>query len=147
MTTGIGHPLGPAPAVDPATRVIRNLAAAAGWMRFMEVLGFIGAGFSAMAGLFMLVAGLPSSGPFGHAVGLVYVAIAALYLIPLIPLHHAADAAGRLKTTPSTDLAADALHHQAAFWRNLGILSIVGVCLTLFFFAVALFIGLAGRAM
>ena len=130
MTTNSDAPQGPASAVDPATAVIRSLVAAAGWMRFFAILGFISVGLMILAALVFLVAGsLPYGGP-GRLVGVLYIVFAFVYLIPLLPLHRAAGTAASLRATPNHDIAAQALSHQAQFWRRLGILTIIGLVLS-----------------
>ncbi|MDD3643578.1 MAG: hypothetical protein PHQ19_08970 [Candidatus Krumholzibacteria bacterium] len=110
--------------------VIGHLVAASGWMRLMSVLGFIGVGLMGLAGLVILSVGFPDLGAGGRLIGLVYIVFAVIYLICVLPLNRAAQAAGRLRISPQEALAAEALRHQAVFWRRLGIFSIVSIILS-----------------
>ncbi len=114
---------------------VSHLIGTAPWARFMAVLGFIGMGFMVLAGLFMLAVGLPvredaPTLPF-RFLGLFYIGIAAIYLIPLLPLNRFASAAGRLRTTRTYENVIEALRQSRSFWRRVGILSIIGVALTI----------------
>ena len=133
------------PGSVPPDGIVIHLAAAAPWMRFMAVLGLISVGLMAVAGLIILVVGFGSYGSGGRLLGILYIALAAVYLIPLLPLNRSAAAAARLKATPSHDIAAESLQHQASFWRRLGILAIVGLSLSVIFLLVALIAALVSR--
>ncbi len=130
MTTSSDAPQRPASRVDPAINVIRNLVAVAGWLRFFAILGFISVGLMTLAGLVFLVSGFSPLGEPGRLMGVLYIVFAAVYLIPLLPLHRAAGTAASLRATPKHDIAAQALSHQAQFWRRLGILTIIGLVLS-----------------
>lgn len=106
-----------------ADELVRNLAAAAGWMRFMAILGYVMAGFMALAGMVFLLGG--SLGSYERLLGILYLAIAAVYLLPLLPLDRSARAAGRLRLVPDVKVAAQSLAQQVVFWRRLGILTLV----------------------
>ncbi len=127
------------PESGPLDEIARGIAAAAPWMRFLSVLGFVGSGLLAFAGLILLATGLPDSPIFGRLLGLLYLAVAGVYLIPLVPLSRAATCAAGLKTCARQDLALDALRFQSRFWRRIGILSIVGVGLAILTLPVLIF--------
>jgi hypothetical protein len=122
-----------AAAPAPPDEVIANLAAASGWVQFMAVLGFISVALMGLAGLVILVIGLPDTGIVGHFLGFMYLVMGAIYLVPLLPLNRAAQAASRLKAAPSHATAVEILHQQAIFWRRLGILTIVAISLGILF--------------
>jgi len=99
----------------------------------------------AVAGLIILVVGFGSYGSGGRLFGLLYIAIGLVYLIPVLPLNRSAAAAARLNATPSHEIAADSLQHQASFWRRVGILAIIGLCLFALSLLVALIAALVSR--
>jgi len=131
-------PLAPDPAApagpSPTETVIASLAGTAAWTRFIAILGFIGAGFMAVVGIGVLVFGLPGEAEDGanlmRLLGLVYLALAGIYLIPLLPLNQFASDAARLKGNPSLGIAAEALRHNRSFWKRIGIISIVSMALS-----------------
>jgi hypothetical protein len=133
----------------PPEGIVENLAGAAPWARFMAILGFIGVGFMLLVGFGILVVGFPVEGEAGalRFLGLVYIVIAAVYLIPVLPLNRFAAAAGRLRREPSYEVAAEALRHNRVFWKRLGILSIIGAVLTVLMLFVAVFLGLLASLM
>ncbi len=150
-----GTPDAPAPA-GPALpgEIARHLIGTAPWARFMAVLGFIGMGFLALVGLAMLTFGFPVWGEHGAGglrfLGVFYLAMAAIYLIPLLPLNRFAGAAGRLKTTRTYDTVVEALEQSRSFWKRVGILSLIGMAITILGLlggiAVAIIASLAGRS-
>ena len=133
----------------PPEGIVEDLAGAAPWARFIAILGFIGVGFMLLVGFGILVVGFPGEMeaiPL-RFVGLVYILIAAVYLIPVLPLNRFAAAAGRLRRERTYEVAAEALRHNRVFWRRLGILSIVGVVFTVLMLFVAVFVGLLASVM
>src|SRR5262245_24163986 len=63
------------------------------WVTFLAVMGFIGAGFMVLAGLGMLIAGSPR---MEASLGLVYIALAGLYVLPSVLLIRYSSSIGRL---------------------------------------------------
>ena len=121
-------------ATDGSDAVISGIVRTGPWARFMAVLGFVGVGFMCLAALVIMLAGSAASSlgaGVGAAVGLFYLLIAAVYVIPLIPLSRFASEASRLKANPSLALAAGAIEHARAFWVRIGILAIIGLALGL----------------
>jgi hypothetical protein len=129
---------------SPPEGIVEPLVGAAGWARFIAILGFIVAGFVLLLGCGILVVGFPVEGETASLrfVGLVYIALAAVYLIPLLPLNQFAAAAGRLKQERTYEVAAEALRHNRVFWKRLGILSIIGAVFTVLLLIAAIFLGL-----
>jgi hypothetical protein len=117
------------------------------WVRFMAVLGFIGAGFMAVAGLIIMMAGGSSDLGMGMglALGLFYLAMAAVYLVPLIALNRFANDASRLKEDPSASIAASAVEQSRSFWNRVGVLSIIGLAFIPLALIVSVFVALANR--
>jgi len=102
------------------------------WTRFMAVMGFIGAGLMAIGGLIIILAG-GSMGELGAGVGILvglfYIAMAAIYLIPVLPLNRFASEASRLRENRSLARAAGAIEQGRSFWMRLGVLTIIGLAL------------------
>jgi len=127
---GTGTPPQGAPSAGP-DGVIRYLAAASAWIRFMAVLGFISIGIMVLAGLVLLVTGVPYGAMNGRMFGLMYLVLGLIYLLIVVPLNRCASAAGRLKVEPDRAIAVEALRHQLSFWRRMGILTIVSIAISI----------------
>ncbi len=127
--------------------MLDQLKATRPWVRFVSVMGFIGAGFTGLVGLGMLAAAVfGSSGEFGGTAMSImvasYLAVAVvIYLLPTRQLHRYAGALGRVFSQGGAASIEDALKRQASFWRTAGILVIVGLGL-----AVLLVIGITVAA-
>jgi hypothetical protein len=94
------------------------------WVLFLAILGFLGAGFCALAGLFVAVAG-GVGGRMPAALGLVYFVIAALYVFPSLHLLRFSSSIQRLVNDPRMTRLEVALGHQKDFWRFVGLCAIV----------------------
>jgi hypothetical protein len=128
--------------------VISGIVRTGPWARFIAVLGFITAGLLCLAGLIIMLAG-GAAGQLGLgvgvAVGLFYLAIAAVYLIPVVPLNRFANEASRLREEPSAAIAARAIEQSRAFWTRFGVLTIIGLALVPVAIIVSIFAALATR--
>lgn len=122
-----------------------SIAAAAGWLRFMAILGFIGAGFMILAGLVLLAIEIPVPNFNGRLLGVLYLVMGCVYFIPLFPLNRAAGCASQLRTAISLAVAVEALKAQASFWRRIGILTIVGLALSIATIPIAVIVALASK--
>lgn len=113
--------------------VLAQLAGTKGWVRFMSVLMFVGAGFMLLVGLIMLVAGgsiaanaktgaLPAGMMTGLAI--VYALLSLIYIYPALKLWKYASYIGSLLISGSMMDLESALNQQRAFWKFLGIMVI-----------------------
>jgi hypothetical protein len=108
----------------------------------MSVVFFIGGGLMVLFGLFMLL--MPTSGPlrgtgFGPILGIIYILLAAIYIMPAFFLHQYASAIGHLMQDGGDVAMEAALGSQKAFWRLVGIMTLVILCLYVVIIAVAMF--------
>ncbi len=118
------------------------------WVVFLSVMSFIGAGFMALLGVIMLVAGAlaPTGGPPTALLGLVYVPMAFFYVYPGVKLWKFGSAIGRLMASrDASDLDA-ALSEQKSFWKYVGICVIVGMVLEVLFIVGAVVVGVVAGA-
>jgi hypothetical protein len=141
VPTQPGIPTGAPP---PGT-IVPDLVAISGWTRFIAVLGFIGMGIMVLMGLVALAVGLPGM-PAGRLLGLLYLGLAGIYLVPLLPLNRLSSAASRLRQSPGLDGVAEVLHFNRLFWSRLGILSVIYVAVVGVGLIVALLIGVLAAA-
>ncbi len=101
------------------------------WVRFMSVIMFIGSGFMVLGGGFMMmaagVAGAP--GVPGAIIGLIYIAMAILYIIPAVFLWRYADRIASFLVRRTPDSLGYALEAQKSFWKFVGILTLIVLCI------------------
>jgi hypothetical protein len=105
------------------------------WVRFVSIMTFISVGFMVLGGIVMLFAGAMMSGSRGTAfpawLGGVYLAMAAIYVIPALLLTRYANAIGSLMRTQRMSDVEQALGAQKSFWKFSGIMIIVFICIYL----------------
>lgn len=123
------------------------------WQMFLGVLGFIGAGLVALAGIFATLGGLlggvvsgdPGQMMFG-VVGFFYLGLAAVTAYPAWCLTSMSSSAGRLVSAydaEEKELAGEeTLRHMQNYFRFNGILTAVGI--GLYLFLLVLMCGLGG---
>lgn len=125
------------------------------WVRFMSVVVFVMAGFILVVGGGIFAVGIFGSmaarnqgdiGPLGSAIGmglvsLLYMASAVLYIAPGVFLHRYASAIRDLKANSSAAALEDTLKHQKSFWRYVGILTVIGLIMTVVIIVLAVVAG------
>ncbi|HET9299632.1 MAG TPA: hypothetical protein VFO11_06775 [Candidatus Polarisedimenticolaceae bacterium] len=137
----VADPSGSAGAVSPG--VVETLRRTKGWVRFMAVLGFIGAGLSLLMGLVFGVLGFAGSEAFARAstpmpfpptaiffgYALLLSLAAVIYLFPSLRLLRYASAITRLELARDSGALEGALEQQRAFWRLVGVISLASILL------------------
>lgn len=122
--------------------MIDHLRATKPWVRFMSIMSFIGAGFMVLVGLGLIVLsmvpGMPSNFGFGPLLGVIYILFAAVYIVPAYFLHQFASSIRNLLNGGGDVAMETALASQKSFWRFVGILTLVFICLYALFIVVAL---------
>jgi len=120
------------------------------WARLLGVLGFIGIGFMLLASAIMLAMGSFVRGgmPAGLGVGmmLVYLVMAGLQFPAALFLNRYASRIGDLVANPSQGDLQAALAAQKSFWRYVGILTLLFVCLYAAGIAIAIVVATVFRA-
>lgn len=139
-----------APSVPPV--LVQLLAQTRPWVRFLAVLGFISTGFLALGALVVLaLPGFPPGGgvPGAFKVGmaLVYLGMAGVHLPPALFLYRYASHIQALQASAGAGDLERALAAQKSFWRYVGILALVVLCLYALVILVALVAGLAALAL
>ena len=133
--------------------VLAQLAGTKGWVRFMAVLMFVGAGFMLLVGLVMLVAGgaiaanakagaIPAGMMTGVAI--LYALLSLIYIYPALKLWKYATYIGALLISGSMMDLESALNQQRSFWKFLGIMVIA--LFALYFLAVIAMLAFGGFA-
>jgi hypothetical protein len=117
-----------------STLVLEHLKLTRPWVQLLAVLGFLGSGLMVIAGLMMTVLGStgafkasdnPFGAAFGAGLGVVYILIAFLYIMPSIYLMRYARSIKALLASPRVPGLEEALGHQKSFWRFVGICAAV----------------------
>lgn len=141
--------------------VIDQLSRTRGWTLFFSVLMWIGAGFMLLGGLFMIGMGAMAgaAGDFGEqmaeqfgavgvmaGMGVAYILLAILYIYPALKLGKFSSQIARLKQTPSEQNLVAALNEQRAFWKFVGIMTLVMIALYIVFIIVMIVVGVGAAA-
>ncbi len=122
------------------------------WVRLMSVLSFLGAAFMILVGAgFAFLGTIAESaaqdasvgvgrfGGVGGAVfGVFYALMGLLYVPPGLFLHRTASAIGRMKTGDPAPALETLLKSQKSFWRYVGVMTIIVLCLTVLAFVLGL---------
>jgi hypothetical protein len=123
----------PAEAGGVPDTVVEQLRATRPWVLFLAIMGFLGSGLLGLVGLIFLAAGSvgPGGGKLPAAFGLVYIVPAAIGVFPSVGLLRYGSAIGRLVRDPCVERLVVALGQQRAFWKLVGILTVVTIALYL----------------
>jgi hypothetical protein len=154
LRSGGSGPAEPVPAAALTPLAHEYLDQTRPWVRFMSILVFSGAALMVLAGFALVVmvmtgamaarssSGLTAVG--GIALGFFYLALACLYIAPGIFLHRYAAAIRQLKTTCTSSALEDVIRHQKSFWRYVGVLSAVGLVVSVLLVVFAIIAGVLG---
>ena len=122
--------------------MIEHLRATKPWVRFMSVISFVMSGFMILGGvIIMFMPAAPGMGAFGPVLGIVYILLAGLYIAPAYFLHQFASSIGTLMQGGGDVAMEAALGSQKSFWRFVGIMTLVVICLYGLFFVIAILFG------
>jgi hypothetical protein len=135
-----GGPGGITPGIVDALRKTRP------WVLFMGIMILLGCGLMVLGGIAMMAIGglFGEAAPFsGLALGLVYLVMAALYLYPAIRLLRYASAIRTIDGPNQAGAIEDALVHQQAFWRFVGLVTVAILALYAVIIVGAIIFGIA----
>jgi hypothetical protein len=119
--------------------MIEHLRATKPWVRFMSVIMFIFAALIFLGGLLMMLMPSGMSGfGLGPLVGIIYIVMSGLYLAPAFFLHQFASSINDFLNGGGDSAMENALGSQKSFWRFVGILTLVVICIygLIFLFAI-----------
>ncbi len=126
----------------------KYLDSASKWSKFLAILGFVFIGIMVVAGFIMSIA--MSFLPFGQnnffpfppfLFGLIYLVIAAIYLLPLLYLFRFSTYIQRALATGNQNLLASAFKNLKAHYKFIAIFIIVMFCLYIVMMFVMVFVG------
>lgn len=139
--------------------VIDQLRRTRGWVLFFSVMLWIGAVFLILGGLAMFVLGLVAGASgamseelakqFGAVggiavIGVVYLLLAVFYVYPALKLGKYSARIRDLAAVPSEQNLVAALNEQRAFWKYIGVFTIVMLALYFVFIAFMVVVGIIG---
>ena len=136
----------PTPLPQITLESLEYLDTAAKWAKFLAILGFIGIGFMALAGLFMGafftfsgMSEVTSQFPFPMGIfGFVYLIMAAAYVMPVIYLNNFANYISKAVALRETVILTEALLNLKRNFKYVGIMTIVGIAS--YFVLIAVFV-------
>jgi hypothetical protein len=101
------------------------------WVRFMSVMMLIGSVFMVLGGIVLMVSSAAGAFPgrIGALVGGMYIGMALLYIVPAIFLWMYASRIAVFLGDRSTSALASALESQKSFWKFVGIVMLIIICL------------------
>ena len=130
--------------------MIDHLRATKPWVRFISIISFIMAGLMVLGGLAMILMSAATPGManfgFGPLVGVLYLLLAGLYIAPAYFLHQFASSIGNLMDGGGDVALEAALGSQKSFWRFVGILTLVMICLYALLIVFAILFGMMSAA-
>jgi hypothetical protein len=139
--------------------VIDQLGRTRGWVLFFSVMLWIGAVFLILGGLAMVVLGLVAGASgamneelakqFGAVggmavIGAIYFALAVFYVYPALKLGKYAARIRDLAAVPSEQNLVAALNEQRAFWKYVGVFTIVMIAFYILLIPVMVVVGIVG---
>lgn len=112
------------------SRAIDMLRQTGPWVRFMSVLMFIGSALMIVGGVAMMAIGAMTLGhPENMIIGIIYIPFAILYIMPAVFLGRYASNIKRLNAGRQPGDLEAALESQKSFWKFVGIMAAVLLCL------------------
>jgi uncharacterized membrane protein len=109
-------------------QMINSMRSTKTWTRIMSIMGFIGTGFMVLAGICVSIAGsLSSQAKFSPIVGLFYIILSILYIVPSVYLFKYSSALGRFLSNKMASELETALSYQKSFWKFVGIMCLIGI--------------------
>ena len=130
------------PAYGP-NRTVQLMRATKPWVRFLSIIGFIMCGLMLLAGVaFAAICVLGRATTQGIVIAVVYPIMSLIYLYPTVCLFQYASRIGTFLSQGSSESLDHALEAQKNFWRFVGILTVIVLCLYAVAIAVAILVTL-----
>lgn len=125
---------------------VRYLKEGRGWAMFLAILGFVGIGFIFIAAIAMFVAGSVMSSQLGFPgalLGVAYLILGALWILPVIYLFSFAQKAGAACKNNDTQSLSEAIKSLRTHFKIKGIMYIIMIALYIIIIFVAVAVGLS----
>ena len=138
---------------DPLTNVtvtpvmVSHLEATKPWVRLMSIVLFVSVALMVLAGLVLMLMPASTMGGVGMGpmLGIFYLLLGGLYIFPAYFLHQFASSIRNFLNGGGDLAMEEALGSQKSFWRFVGILTLVFICLyavVMVFAVLAAFVGM-----
>ena len=134
------------PVDDPADvpdHIVEHLRGTRPWVIFLAIVGFLGSGLMALAGLAMMV--MAGTAKIPAWVGLIYFVFAGVCLVPAIYLVRYGSSIGRLLRDPRMERLGVALDTQRIYWKAVGIMCAVLIALYPIAIVIVVVVAAAGK--
>jgi uncharacterized protein involved in cysteine biosynthesis len=147
-----------APDAQLSGTMLTTLKKTAPWVRFIAILGFIGAGIGVLCGVVFLLGGgafltqalassenaaLAAAG-VGAALGIIYFGAALLQFFPSFFLYKYSSKLRNYSLTLNNDELESAFKYNKSFWKFSGILVIIVIALTILAIPILAVVSIAG---
>lgn len=128
-----------APAVAPGT--VKIMERTRPWVLFMSILGFVSVGFMILGGIGVAIAGVATQKPEFAIVAIVYPLLGLVYLFPSLHLYRYSTRIRVLMANAQVQQLDSALDAQRAFWKFVGVMTVIGFAVGLLVFMFAIVAG------
>jgi hypothetical protein len=111
------------------------LKTTATWTSFFAILSFIYVGLMALSGIVVMLGGrfLPSSmGGAGVAIGIVYIIMAIILLIPTLYLYRSSQRTKQALINNDKIILEEAFQNMKSYWKFIGIMTIIIIAIVIF---------------
>ena len=113
-------------------QMIQSIVSTKTWTKFLSIMGFITAGFVIIVGIIFMIFGgaifsKEAEAPYAVLIGIVYILMSLLYIIPSRYLFMYSSALSRFLGAKSELELESALSYQKSFWKFWGILFLIGI--------------------
>ena len=139
-------PFAPAPAAALSPSIARILTDTQPWARTMGILGFVTVGFMILGGLAAGVVGVATGNLQSVMLMIFYPALGILYIVPSMYLLRYANRIGDFVAQGHVSQLESALDAQRAFWKFVGILTIISIALSVLAVMAAIVFGILAAA-
>ncbi len=137
----------PLEGVNVTTTMINHLRQTRPWVRFLSVLGFVTLGLILFTALSFVIAALAGAdlgeGFPAVIVGIAYIGLGVVYIFPVLYLNRFAGSLRRLLAQGTVQAMEEALGHQKAFWKFVGVLTLVLIGLAVIGMVVGIAVAIA----
>ena len=148
-TEALGYeppPFAPAPAATLSPSIARILKETQPWARAMGILGYISVGIMILVGLAVGLVGIMTQNVESLALMVVYPLLGLVYIVPSMYLTRYANRIREFVAQGHLSQLESALEAQRAFWKFVGILTIVSIAVSLLGMMAAVVFGILAAA-
>jgi hypothetical protein len=139
-------PFAPAPAATLSPSIARILTDTQPWARTMGILGFVTVGFMILGGLAAGVVGVATGNLQSVMLMIFYPVLGILYIVPSMYLLRYANRIRDFAAQGHISQLESALDAQRAFWKFVGILTIISISVSILAVMAAIVFGILAAA-